>query len=134
MIEDKDRYEFVTRQIANYAKRMIDMFKWFVQITSAIVGGVFYLKLSSGAGAFDQVIMVAPILIYLIAVFSCLQIAYDLWSQFGYRKAEAALLERAGILGSSENLRPRFMKMVLPEGTMIVGVLAIGIGTAFFIR
>jgi len=93
MISDEKQFEFVSAQISFFGQRQLDVFKLFLQLFSAIVGGSIWISLNKeildankAKLAWLSIILVWLIL-FIISVFA----GENLRSWHGYRKASARL-------------------------------------------
>jgi len=97
-VDDVKRYEFVTGQMRYFSDRMRDSFKLYIQIVTAMVGGLIFFFSQSASSAPPVEIWIftlatGPAAIIFVGFFLALQIAYDFQCWFGYRVAESKLTE-----------------------------------------
>lgn len=120
MIENVDRYKRVCSQLDFFCKRMDDTFKLFIQLSTAVIGGFIWLKMQPDAAKVAELFPVARWIIPILSVVTIMQIGSDCVGWWGYREAEAALLERS-------DLRPKLPQSARLESLRMVVTAFIGL-------
>ena len=92
MIDELERYKFITSQLKYFADRMRDSFKLYIQLATAIIGGFVWLKIQPVATQGAVVLSIVPPLLLLLGVLMSALVWFDYACWYGYRKAESALI------------------------------------------
>jgi hypothetical protein len=100
MIEDVERYKRVCSQVTYFSDRAAASFNLFIKLTVATVGGYAYLKINS---KIEDLLPLARWIIPALAIITSIEILSDLVSWWGFREAEAELLQKP-------ELKPRCLK------------------------
>ena len=93
MIEAVERYKRVCEQITYFSNRATDNFNLFVKLTVATIGGVAWLHTHDQENI-RGLLPLARWIVPALAVITAWEIYTDLKSWWGYRVAEADLLEK----------------------------------------
>ena len=127
MIDDAERYKFVTSQLQYFNDKIIESFKLYIQLVTAVTGGYLWLKTQNQiTGALAWARVAAPALMIFIGLAIISLIIVNLSSWWGYRKAESELL--GGVVPI-----PVFPKSARQELIMIgVIVITTGLGAWYF--
>jgi len=127
MIDTVERYKFVTSQLQYFNDKIIESFKLYIQLVTAISGGYLWLKTQSQtADTLTWARVAAPALMIFVGLTIILLIIVNLSSWWGYRKAESNLL--GGVVPT-----PVFPKSARQELVMIVVIITTsGLGAWYF--
>ena len=118
MIEDAQRYGFITSQIQYHNEKMIEAFNRYVQLFSAIVGGSIWLSLQKHPVGPTHYGLLAGALVSLLTLLTVSTIVNDLDAWFGFREAETALV------GPSKLVAPHRLRSCWMQYLMLLGILA----------
>lgn len=93
MVSVEKQYEYVTGQLAAQIDRMNTAFKNFVQLFTAIVGGVVWLSLETKVGSTELSVyaQTSTALVCILAAVSIVLIGGNLLSWWNYRRTQALL-------------------------------------------
>lgn len=93
MVQDSDRYQFVTGQTRYYNDKIIESFNLFIKLASAIVAGVLWLHLQElDDPTKTHYGQMAMLVLGLVTLGTGLLLLNNLRAWWGYRKAESALV------------------------------------------
>ncbi len=127
MIDDVERYRFITSKMRYFADRMQDSFKLYIQLATAIIGGFIWLCLQPGASQQSgSTLLLVPPLFLILGVFMLCLIWFDYRAWYGYRKAESKLI--------GDMHPPGFPRSVLAEIFMTFAMLSLSIVAYFYLR
>lgn len=126
-ISSLERYKRVCSMITYLCERMDHVFKLFVQVSTAVVGGFIWLRMQPNAASVDDLFAVARWVIPILAVATIIQMISDHISWLGYRRAEAGLLGR-------DDLMPSFPNSGKFEYLRILIVALVGLGAFLWLR
>ncbi|MBI3576142.1 MAG: hypothetical protein HY083_10920 [Gammaproteobacteria bacterium] len=94
---DQKRYEFVTAQIRYHNEKMIEAFKLYITLLSAIVGSVFWVLAQSEIveSLKYELLFLIPWLVITVSVSVSILILSNYVAWWGYRKAESKITKGA---------------------------------------
>jgi uncharacterized iron-regulated membrane protein len=129
MIDDVERYKVVTSRIQYFNDKIIESFKLYIQLVTALTGGYMWLKTQSQAtNALTWARVAAPGLMILIGITIILLIVANLSAWWGHRKVESKLT--GGAVPA-----PVFPKSARGELIMIgFIIITSGLGAWYFTR
>jgi hypothetical protein len=95
-ISAEKRYEFVTGRLQYHNEKIIEAFKLFIQVISAIVGGAIWLSLvKEPPKGHENYWLLADILVVCLAAMTTITVIANVIAWFGYRTAEHELNPKA---------------------------------------
>ena len=95
-VDDSERYRFVTSRITHFDTRIIEHFKMYIQVASAIVAGYVWVRTQAQAQELLPAVgVLAPTLLVLLAASMSLLVWGDFKCWWGYRRAESELTHGA---------------------------------------
>jgi len=122
LINVEKEYEYVSKQVMEHNTRIMDAFKLYIQVISAIIGGSIYLSLQAHDKAKnEQYATLSDLLVVLATSLAIVMIAENLRGWHGYRKAQS----RLG--GTDPNGRPyipapRLFRASVLESALMAGM------------
>ena len=125
MIDIVERYKWVTSQEQFFGHRIVEWFKLYLQLATAIAGGFLFLRTQPGA-ANTLLLMrvVASFLLMFIATCIVFLISFDMVAWWGYRQAESDLGgQRVPPPSASRVLRQEPVMILLIIISMFLGVV-----------
>ena len=127
MIDPIERYKFITSQLQYFNEKIVEAFRLYIQLVTAVMGGYIWLKSQTQTVVpSNWVRVVFPALMVFIGLGSVLLIVVNLSSWWGFRKAESALLK--GIVPP-----PVFPRSARQEIVMIMVIIAISSVGAWYL-
>lgn len=122
-----ERYKFVTSQLSYFNDKIIESFKLYIQLISAVTGGYVAVRTQAVATPVARIAQVViPGLTVFIGLGAVLLILVNLSSWWGFREAESRLLK-------GDVPPPVFPRSARQELVMIAAiVLATTLGAWFF--
>lgn len=93
-ISNERQYEFVTTQIRYHDEKIIESFKLFIQVLSAIVGGSIFLAKEPSLHN-PNYGPLATILVWCLGAMTIITVSVNTMAWFGFRKAEHRLNPKA---------------------------------------
>jgi hypothetical protein len=124
MIESVERYRRVCAQITYFSDRAGNSFNLFIKLTIATIGGFAWLKTHNDL---DQLSGLVRWIVPALALITACEILTDLTSWWGYREAEAQLLDMP-------ELQPKCFKSGLRDFIRIVVLMIVGVAGFFWLR
>ena len=95
-ISPLERYKFVTSMIQYHNEKMIEAFKLFIQVLSAIVGGSVWLSNASGIYTRDtRYWLLADLLVICVAMMTAITVIANQIAWIKFRRAEHNLNQSA---------------------------------------
>ncbi|QQO20104.1 hypothetical protein JJB98_09355 [Bradyrhizobium diazoefficiens] len=90
-----EHYKRVCSMLDAFMKRMEDTFRFFVQVSTAVIGGFIWLKMQPDSAKVAYLLEIARYIIPALGVATIAEMVNCLFRWYGYRKAEHRLNPRA---------------------------------------
>ena len=127
MIDDIERYKWITSQVNYFADRMRDNFKLYIQLATAIIGGFIWLQIQPDLDNHKlAVLKIVPTLLLILGIFMSILIWVDYRCWYQYREAESELI--------GGKYPPRFPNSAGGEVFMTIAILSSSVSGFFFLK